>query len=326
MDRRFLTGLVAALCLAAGIPAAASAADAYPTRPIRAIIAYTPGGPTDAVGRVVLKALGDKLGQAIIIENHPGGGGNIGSEYVARQQPDGYVFLYGTSSISISPTLMKKADLEASKVFRSAGCAASVPLILMTSPNVNAKSAKDLIDQMKANPNKFFQGSSGLGQIDHLVGAMVGKTLGLTFVHVPYKGNASALTDLVAGHIQFMYGGSFASALPFIKEGRIHALAVTSKTRSPALLDVPTVDETIIKGFSASTWQALEFPKDTPQSVITLVNEKLNEVLAMPEIQKQLILQGATTMPGTPAQCDAFVNAETARWSDIITQYNITSE
>ena len=312
--------LCAAVAALAGVSNAAYAASDYPTKPITLIIGFAPGGPTDAIGRVLFKAVSEKLGVPIIIENKPGAGGNIGSQELLRAKPDGYTLLYGTSSITTAAPLFGREDLNPTKAFTPASCTVGVPLILLTNKAMDMKSAPQLYDAIKENPDKYFQGSSGNGAIDHLVSADIAHRLNLDFQHVPYKGNGPALTDLVSGNVNFMYSGSFNSAMPFIQSGQATALAVTSNKRSVSLPDVPALSEVVpeLKGFDAGTWQVLLAPNGTDPAILTKLDNAVQAALKDPEVEKSLRFQGAEPMNKDPEACKDYVSSEYSRWSETI--------
>ncbi|ANN66054.1 Bug family tripartite tricarboxylate transporter substrate binding protein [Bordetella bronchialis] len=306
-----------ALALSMG---AARAADDYPGKPITVIIGFAPGGPTDAIGRVLFKKVSQELKTPIIIENKAGAGGNIGTQELMRAKPDGYTLMYGTSSVTTAPPLFDRDDLDPRKAFATASCSVAVPLILLTPGKMNIADAQAFYTAVKAQPGKYFMGSSGNGSIDHLVGMDIAHRLGLQFQHVPYKGNGPALTDLVAGNTGFMYSGSFNSALPFIQNGQVKALAVTSGKRSEALPQVPTLGESVqgLQGFDAGTWQILAAPNGTPAPILKKLDTALQAALKDPEVMKSLRFQGAEPMDKDPAQCRAYVASEYERWSSTI--------
>jgi tripartite-type tricarboxylate transporter receptor subunit TctC len=313
-----LAGLLASL---AGTPALAQT---YPAaKPIRVIIAFPPGGPSDAIGRVVFTEMSKRIGQSMVIDNRPGAGGNIATDALIAAPADGYTLLYASSSIALSPTLYKRTDLDPTKVLVPAGCSVSVPQLLLVRKDQPVNTAAELVSLIKASPDKYFQGSSGSGQIDHLVGQIFLHELGLKFTHVPYKGNGPAFTDLLAGNITFMFAGAFNSALPFIKDGRVKALAITSKKRAGVLPEVPSLNETVMKGFDSSTWQALMAPAGTPPAVLRTLNENLNASLAAPAVKESLFQQGAEIISGPPAQCAEFIKKEYGRWAEVIHKYDI---
>lgn len=327
MNIQRVTGTLAAVAIL-GMAGVAHAADGYPNKPITLIIGFAPGGPTDAIGRVLFKTVSQKLNVPIIIENKPGAGGNIGTAELMRAKPDGYTLLYGTSSITTAPPLFGRDDLNPKTAFLTASCSVSVPLILLTNKAMDQKSATQFYDTVKANPGKYFQGSSGNGAIDHLVSMDIANRMGLDIQHVPYKGNGPALTDLVSGNVNFMYSGSFNSAMPFIQNGQARALAVTSEKRSASLPDVPSLSEAVpgLKGFDAGTWQVLIAPKGTDPAILAKLDQVLQDSLKDPEVQKSLRFQGAELMDKDPKACQEYVAAEYSRWSDTIKRLGLKAE
>jgi tripartite-type tricarboxylate transporter receptor subunit TctC len=316
---RFL-GLAATTAVAAGLVLSAPGAQAqsYPSKQIRVVIAFPPGGPTDAIGRVIFNELAKKMGQAMVIDNRPGAGGTVAADLVAKAPADGYTLLYASSTIATAPALYKRADMDPAKFLAPVACTVSVPFALLVKPDLPAKNLGEFAQLMKREPGKFFQGSSGNGSPDHLTGVLFGKELGLQFTHVPYKGNAAALTDLAGGNVNFVFAGALQTALPLVKDGRLRVLAVTSPKRSALMPDVPTVSESLIKGFDTGTWQALVAPMGTPPEVVKLLNTKMNEVLADPAVKDKLLQQGAESIAATPSQCGSYIQKEYARWTDVI--------
>ncbi|WP_186332237.1 Bug family tripartite tricarboxylate transporter substrate binding protein [Bordetella genomosp. 13] len=318
---------LALTALATGVPSA-RAADAYPNKPITLIIGFAPGGPTDAIGRVLFKRVSEELKVPIVIENRPGAGGNIGTQELVRAKPDGYTLLYGTSSLTTAPALFNRADLDPTKAFEVASCSVAVPLILLASKKNPADSPQALYQAMKADPSRFFLGSSGNGSVDHLVAMDVAGKLGLTFQHVPYKGNGPALTDLAAGNVNFMYSGSFNSAMPFIQNGQVKALAVTSERRSSALPNVPSLSESIpqLKGFDAGTAQVLAAPNGTPPAILARLDQAIQAAIKDPKVKESLDFQGAEPMNLNPAQCKAHIAQEFQRWTGTIQRLGLKAE
>jgi tripartite-type tricarboxylate transporter receptor subunit TctC len=306
----------------------AQAADAYPNKPITLIIGFAPGGPTDAIGRVLFKQVGQILNVPIIIENKPGAGGNIGTQELIRSKPDGYTLMYGTSSVTTAPALFNRTDLSPKTSFVAAGCSVAVPLILLTSKKIDAPTAADFYKMLQASPNKYFMGSSGNGSIDQLVGMDIGGKLDLKFQHVPYKGNGPALTDLASGNTNFMYSGSFNSALPFIQNGQVKALAVTSRNRSSALPQVPSLSESVpgLKGYDAGTWQVLLAPKGTSPEILAKLNQAVQDAMKDPMVQKSLQFQGAEPMNMDLKQCQDYMGTEYDRWTATIQRLGLKME
>lgn len=316
-NKIFFSTALAGLCLA-GVQAQAAAT--YPNKAITVIIGFAPGGPTDAIGRVLLNKMAEELKVPMVVENRPGAGGNIGAQDLLKAKPDGYTLMYGTSSITTAPALFGRDDLNPKTAFVAAGCSVAVPLILLVSKKIDADNAQDFYKLVKANPDKYFMGSSGNGSIDHLVAMDIANVLGLKFQHVPYKGNGPALTDLASGNTNFMYSGSFNSAQPFIKGGQVKPLAVTSDKRSVALPDVPTLSESVtgLKGYDAGTWQVLLAPKGTDPAILKKLDQAMQKAMTDPKVKESLRFQGAIVMDKTPEQCQAFIDSEYDRWSATI--------
>ncbi|MFC4273897.1 Bug family tripartite tricarboxylate transporter substrate binding protein [Achromobacter aloeverae] len=328
ISRKQAAALALALAAFAAAMPGAQAADAYPNKPITLLIGFAPGGPTDAIGRVLFKRVSEILDVPIIIENRPGAGGNIGTQELIRAKPDGYTLMYGTSSVTTAPALFNRDDLDPTKAFAVAGCSVSVPLILLVSRTEAAANAEDFYKAVKANPAKYFQGSSGNGSIDHLVSMDIAGRLDLKFQHVPYKGNGPALSDLAGGNVNFMYSGSFNSALPFIKAGKVKPLAVTSGHRSQALPDVPSLSESVagLRGFDAGTWQILAAPRGTPPAVLAKLNDAMQAAMKDAKVKESLDFQGAEPMNMDQKQCSAYIGQEYTRWSGTIKRLGLKSE
>lgn len=319
---------VALTLVLAGLAASSVAVHAeqnYPQRPIKLIIGFAPGGPTDAIGRVLFKKVSEELKVPIIIENRPGAGGNIGAQELIRAAPDGYTLMYGTSSITSAPALFDRQDLNPKTAFVAAGCSVAVPLILLTAKSVEAGTVQEFFKSISENPGKFFMGTSGTGAVDHLVGMDIAGRLNQDFQLVPYKGNGPALTDLAGGNTTFMYSGSFNSAMPFIESGQVKPLAVTSGKRSAALPDVPTLSESIpeLKGFDAGTWQVLLAPKGTDPEILTKLDNALQAALKNEAVQESLRFQGAEVMNRDARQCQAYIDSEYDRWTETIQRLNL---
>lgn len=276
---------------------------------------------------MLFKRVSELLKVPMIIENRPGAGGNIAAQELKRAAPDGYTVMYGSSSITTAPALFGRDDLDPTKAFVAASCTAAVPLILLVAKDVDAKDAAGFYKMIADNPGKYFQGSSGNGSIDHLVSMDIASKLKLDFQHVPYKGNGPALTDLAAGTTNFMYSGSFNSAIPFIQSGQVKALAVTSGKRSQALPDVPALAEVVpgLEGYDAGTWQNLLAPLGTPAPILATLNDAVQAAMKDPEVLKSFNFQGAEIMDMTPAQCQDYVAQEWKRWSGTIKALNLNA-
>ncbi|CAG9164474.1 Bug family tripartite tricarboxylate transporter substrate binding protein [Cupriavidus pampae] len=311
--------LAAAACAAAMLlpqQAAAQPGD-YPNKPIRMIVGFPPGGPTDIVARVIGQALGEKLGQSIVVENRPGAGGNIASEAVAKAPADGYTLLYNTSSITIAPWVYARVGFDPLKDFAPVALTAEMPLVLMTNPKVSARTPKELVQLIKSQPGQFNYGSSGTGAIEHLTSAQFTSEFQLKATHVPYKGTAPALVDFLAGQTQFMMT-TLNTALPYIRDGRLKALAVTSHSRTATLPDVPTLAEAMSTNFASTAWQGIVAPANTPPPVVEKLNGAINAVLKNPGVRKVLAEQGVDALGGSAAQYGAFIQSEYKRWEGVV--------
>jgi tripartite-type tricarboxylate transporter receptor subunit TctC len=246
---RTLARALAAMAVASSVPmwlAAPAQAAAYPDKPVRMVVAFSPGGPTDIIARVIARKLGDRLGQQVVVENRPGAGGNIASDQAAKAAADGYTLLYNSSSIAISPALFRNAKLNPTEIFTPVAYVATVPLVVIVNSASPIKTPEDFLKQLKANPGKLNFGSSGNGTIDHLTSVLFAAKTHTEFNHIPYKGNAAALPDLLSGRLDFMMSGSLNAALPFIKDGKLRAVAATTRQRVSVLPDTPTLAETIV--------------------------------------------------------------------------------
>jgi len=314
---RLLAAAAAVIVLAS---TATQAADNYPSRPVQMIIPFAAGGPTDIVGRIMGAKMGEILGQQFVVENKSGAGGNIGAESVAKATPDGYAILMATvSTNAINPGLYKHMPYDAVKDFTPLGRVGVTPTLLLTHPSLPATDVKSLIALVKANPNKYNYGSSGLGSILHLCGeefkAMAG---GLDITHVPYKGSAPMDTDLLGGQIVMAFDAT-PTAMPLAQSGKLHALGAGMLKRLPAMPDLPTLDEQGLKGFECYTWNAFLAPAGTPRPIVDKLNAAINKALADPAVSSALEKAGITPTPGsTPETTADFVKAELAKWAPII--------
>ena len=307
--------LALALLAATGLPALAQA-PAWPERPIRMVLPFPPGGPTDLVARVLAAKLGEQLGQQVIVDNKPGANGNIAGELVARAPADGYTLLYNTSSIALSTALYKKLPFDVKADFAPVALTAVIPLVLAVHPSVPAKTLPEFLKHVKANPGRLSYGSAGNGNITHLGAYLLLQRHGLSASHVPYKGSAPALIDLASGQTQFMTD-TVNSAMPFIKDGRLRAIAVTSAERTFVLPDVPTVAEQGVKGFEVGAWQGLMVPAKTPPAVVQRLNAEINKALQATDVKARLAVQGAVPLGSTSTAYSAYLNSEIARWTQV---------
>ena len=307
-------------CLAASFLCVASAfaADNYPTKPVRFVITFPAGGPTDTVVRLVGERLTQEWGHPMIIDNRGGAGGIVGSEIVARAAPDGYTFLVGTAGgMTINPALQTKLPYDPFRDFTPVGMLVTNPQILVAHPSVAAKNVKELVAWAKGNPGKLNFASAGTGTATHLGLELFKLTTGIDAVHVPYKGGAPATTDLIAGQVQLLFV-SIPSVLPHVKGGRLRALAVSTAKRSASAPEVPTVAESGYPGFDYSNWNALFAPARTPAAIVKKVNASVVNALRQPDIAQKLTAQGADPAPGTPDQLARYMRADHERWKKVI--------
>ncbi|MFO1316482.1 MAG: tripartite tricarboxylate transporter substrate binding protein [Burkholderiales bacterium] len=314
------TALRAAAAVAvAALAALAHAQAPYPAKPIRIVVPFPAGGTTDILARAVAQKLTEATGQSAVVDNRPGAGGNIGAELVAKSAPDGYTLLMGTvGTHAINASLYPKMPYDHVRDFAPVILVAGVPNVLVVNPSVPANSVQELIAYMKANPGKVNFASSGAGTSIHLAGELFKTMTGVQMTHVPYKGSAPALADLVGGQVQIMFD-NLPSALPQIKAGRLRALAVTSAQRSSALPDVPTVAESGIPGFEASSWFGLLAPAGTPKEVVAKLNGEVAKWLATPEAKEKLAAQGAIVAAGlAPDDFVRHIAAETTKWQKVV--------
>jgi tripartite-type tricarboxylate transporter receptor subunit TctC len=293
-------------------PTAASAED-WPTKPITLVVPFVAGGTTDIVARIVAQSLSERLHQSIVVENVGGGGGTIGAASAARAPADGYTIFMATVAHTMAPGIYKKLSYDFEKDFDPITIAASVPNILIVNPSLPANTVAELISYIKSNPGKVNYGSAGIGSTEHMSGALFRSLAGLDIVHVPYRGGAPMLGDLVAGHIQMSIETSGA-ATPFIKGGQVHALAVSPAKRSALFPELPTLAESGLPGYDVTTWYGVLVPKGTPQPIRDKLYQELAQVLKSPDVIARLRDIGAEPGGEPPAQFAAFIHAETEKW------------
>ena len=309
-----LGAIALAVAASAGIPA--FAADAWPSKPITLVVPFASGGTTDIIGRAVGQRLGEALGQPVVVDNRPGAGGTIGGALVARANPDGYTFLLATVAHTMAPGIYKTLPYDFQKDLEPIGMVALTPNVLIVNPSIPARNVQELVAYIKANPGKVNYGSAGIGSTEHLSGELFRALTGTDISHVPYKGGAPMMTDLMAGQIQMAIETS-PSANPHIKSGQVKALAVTSVKRSAAYPGVPTVAESGVPGYEVTTWYALMAPHNTPEPIRHRVSAELAKVLKQPDVQKRFDEQGVTAGDMTPPQLAGFIKTETAKWTKV---------
>jgi len=320
--RRALRGaLLAGLVLASG----AAMAQTYPSKPIRWIIPFPPGGAMDVMARALAPKMAESLGQPVITENRPGAGGNIGSEVVAKAPPDGHTILIVSIGQAVNPSLYPKMPFDPIKDFAPVSLVAIVPNVLVVNPSVKASSIPELIALAKAQPGKLTYASAGNGTSIHLAGELFTSMAGVDLVHVPYKGSGPAVTDLLGGQVDLMFD-SITSAKPHIQAGKLRALGVTSARRSQALPNVPTIAEAGLKGYDVSPWFAVFVPAKTPKPIVERLHGEITKALKLPDIQERFAAIGAEPVGSTPEQLAAHLKRETDRWSAIIRERNIKAD
>jgi tripartite-type tricarboxylate transporter receptor subunit TctC len=317
-----LAALFAGL-VALTVSAVTEAADSYPSKPLRMVITFPAGGPSDVVVRLVTQRMTEEWGHPVIIDNRGGAGGIVGTEVVAHAPPDGYTFLVGTAGgMTINPALHAKLSYDPFRDFAPVGMLVMNPQILIAHPSVPAKTVKELVQYAKERPGQLNFGSAGSGTATHLGLELLKLSTGMQAVHVPYKGGAPALTDLVGGQIQLLWL-SIPSVLPHVKSGRLRALAVSTLKRSASALEVPTVAESGYPGFEYANWNALFAPATTPQARIAKINARVVKALNEPEIAQKLVAQGADPAPGTPAELGRYMHTDHERWKKVISSAGI---
>ena len=323
--RKCSTAVAAAVvgCLCAG--AQAQDVKSYPSKPIRFIVPFAPGGGVDIVARAVASKLTDIVGQQIIVDNRGGGGTIIGTELGARAAPDGYTLLFGSTTLAINPSLRATLPYDTLKDLVPVTQASFQPYVLSVHPAVPAKNVKEFVALAKARPGALTYGSPGLGSGSHLVAEMFALSTGIKTIHVPYKGSSPAMADLIGGQIQYTYGTILAVA-PQVRTGKIRALAVSSSARSGIMPDVPTIAEAGVPRFDASSWNGVFVPAGTPRPIINRIHESVVKSLAAPEVRERLTADGAEPVGSTPEQFTAFVRSELVKWAKVIKAADIRVE
>ncbi len=309
------------------VPTAGTAqAQSYPTRPIKIVVTFPLGGAPDILSRLCGPKMQQTWGQPVVVENRPGAGGNIGADYVAKSPADGYTLVMGTvGTHAINASLYANMPYDPVKDFSPVIRVASTPNLLVLNNSVPARSVQELIALAKSQPGKLFFGSPGVGTSIHVSGELFNAMAGVKTVHVPYKGRQFAIPDLLAGQFQFMFD-NMPSALPLAREGKLRALAVTSAKRSPAAPDIPTMAESGLPGFEATSWFAVYAPAETPGAVIAKLNAEFNRILGLADVKEKLGAIGLDLAGGTPEQLAAFTREELAKWSRVVKESGAKAE
>ena len=309
-----------AACVAALVSltsAGPAAAASYPDKPVRVVVGFSAGGTTDVAARIIAKELSDDLGQSFVVENKPGAGSNIGAELVARAKPDGYTLYMVAVTSTINQTLYKNLSFDIVKDFSPIALVIKVPNILVVNPSLPVKNVKELVAYVKAHPDKLSYASSGSGTSIHMAGELFKLRAGVDIPHIPYKGSAPALTDLIGNQVQLMFD-NMPSAWPHVQAGKLRALAVTTAERSATAPELPTMMESGYDKFDVSSWFGLIAPKGTPPDVIAKVNASVQKALAKPDVQQRFKDLGAVTARTTPEQFGAFIKDEVDTWATVV--------
>lgn len=320
---RRLVKMVCPLVLMSAV--AAATAQSFPTKPIRIVIGFPPGGGIDLVARILGPRITERLGQQVIVDNRPGANGIIGTELVAKAAPDGYTIFFGTTgNLSVNPVLYATLPFSIERDFTPLGQISSVPFLLYVHPSVPAKTVSEFVAHAKANPGKVHFYSSGNGGLPHLSGELLNTIAGIRTVHVPYKGSSPGFNDLLGGQVQFGFD-AFPIGLQHVKSGKLRALATTGPTRSAVLPDVPAAVETL-PGFEVVNWYGMVLPAGTPRAVIALLHAEIVRAMKIPEVREKLIAQGTDPVGSSPEEFGAFMKSETAKWGRVIKNANIRAD
>ncbi len=303
----------------------AAAADAYPTKPIKWVVPFPPGGAMDSMARTLGEKLSASMKQPVIVENRPGAGGSIGSNLVAKAAPDGHTIMIVSIGQAVNPSIYPKLPYDAAKDFEPVSLVGIVPNLLVAHPSVKAGNVKELIALAKAQPGKISYASAGNGTTVHLAAELFSSMAGVDIMHVPYKGSAPAVTDLMGGQVDIMFD-SLSSARPYVESGKLKALAVTTAKRSSAFPNVPTVAESGLPGYELSGWYAVFVPAKTPKPVVDRLHAELVKALKQDDVRARFALLGAEPVGSSPQELAATVKTETARWEKIVRERNIKAD
>jgi tripartite-type tricarboxylate transporter receptor subunit TctC len=314
-----------ALVLCSLFLAAANAQEAYPSRPVKFILPFPPGGGTDILGRIIAERLSASLGQPVVTENRGGAGGNVGAEAAAHSAPDGYTIVLVAPSLAISPSLYSKLNYDPVKDFSPISLVATVPNVMITNPSVEAKNLQEFIALARSRPGQMNFGSGGAGTSNHLAGELFNIVTGAKLVHVPYKGVNLAMQGVLAGEIQLVFIG-IPAALPHIKAGKLRALALVAPQRSPALPEVPTVAEAGLKDFEVTTWYGVLAPAGTPRPIVTRLNGELVKIMHTPEVKERLATMATDPLTSTPEEFAAYLKREIAKWGEVVRKANLKAD
>jgi tripartite-type tricarboxylate transporter receptor subunit TctC len=322
MKTKFVIGVCALMGAATALPLYAQS---YPAKPVRFILPFPPGGPTDILGRIIAQKLSEQLGQSIVSENRPGAAGNVGTDYASKQPADGYTIVLVSPSLSISPSLYKKMGYDAVRDFAPISLVAQIPNVLLVHPSVPARTLKELVQLAKSKPGKMNFGSGGMGTSNHLGGEMLKSLAKVNLVHVPYKGSNQAMLGMMGGEVDMVVIG-IPPTLQHIQAGRVRALAVLDAARAPTLPNVPTAKEAGIANYEVLTWYGVLAPAATPREIVARLNTEWVKIAAMPDTREKMTAAGFDTMAGTSEQFRDFIRSEMVRWGRVIKDANLVIE
>ncbi|MGQ0578487.1 MAG: tripartite tricarboxylate transporter substrate binding protein [Betaproteobacteria bacterium] len=303
--------------LAFGLLVGIAQAESYPSKPIRIVVPYPPGGFNDTLARTLGQKLNDKWGQPVVVDNRPGGGTTVGTHLVAKASADGHTLLIVSFAFGVNPSLYRQLPYDTRRDFAPVALAAGTPNILVVNPRLPVKSVLELIALAKSKPGKLNYATAGNGSSSHLSMEMFKRLAGVDFVHIPYKGSAPAVTDLIGGQVDVMFD-NVPNVLQHVKAGKLRALAVSSRERSPFIPDLPTVAEAGVPGFDVSVWFGMVAPTSTPKVVVFQLNTEINRILNLPEVVELFHKQGVEPRGGTPEEFAAFLRDQTAKWAKVV--------
>jgi tripartite-type tricarboxylate transporter receptor subunit TctC len=325
MKRNFLKSLLALSCGLA-LLAPVAQAQSYPTKPIRLIVPFPPGGGNDVIARVIAQKLGERLGQQVIVDNRAGANGIVGLQALMQSPPDGYTLAVGAAGpLAVNPSLYDKLPYDPLKDFSPITNMVNYPLLLVVHPSVPVKNTQDLINLAKAKPKQLYFASPGSGNSGHLAGELLNSMANVQTVHVPYKGQGPALSDLISGQVQMLYS-SIPSVLPQVKSGQLNALAVGSAKRVPSLPDIPTISESGVPGYEAYSWVGMVAPAKTPKDIVNRLNREIVDILKQKDVSEKLNQQGALPVGDSPEQFGAYIKTEIEKWGAVVRAANIKAD
>lgn len=323
MKRNFLKCLVALSC---GLAVSLGHAQSYPTKPIRLIVPFPPGGGNDVIARVIAQKLSERLGQQVIVDNRAGANGIVGLQALMQSPPDGYTLAVGAAGpLAVNPSLYDKLPYDPLKDFSPITNMVNYPLLLVVHPSVPVKTTQDLVNLAKAKPKQLYFASPGSGNSGHLAGELLNSMANVQTVHVPYKGQGPALSDLISGQVQMLYS-SIPSVLPQVKSGQLNALAVGSAKRVPSLPDIPTISESGVPGYEAYSWVGMVAPAKTPKDIVNRLNREIVDILKQKDVSEKLNQQGALPVGDSPEQFAAYIKVEIEKWGAVVRAANIKAD